>query len=252
MSKNISLYTKYGKPSDKVSIGLFGGKKIAFIPRHGVRHTIPPHKIPYKANISALKSLNVDMIISTCIVGSLKKTIKPGTFVIPDQYINMTWGRDDSYDADGEVIHLPMAKPYCETLRQLLINQLRGIEVPLKMDGTVVVIQGPRFSTVAESRMYSLLGGDIVNMTQYPECYYAKEMGICYATIASVTDYDVGVQTKYSFNKESISRILSVFERNIVFTTTVLKKVISTIDIERQCSCAKQNSLEYYKIKRGK
>lgn len=152
------METPYGKPSASVAVGELCSGRIAFLPRHGKEHAIPPHKVPYKANLAALKSLGVWHVIGTCVVGSLRKEIKPGMFVVPDQFINLTWGRDDTYEIDRELVHLPMARPYCDHIREIVSRELKVMDVACHAKGTVVVVQGPRFSTIAESKMFALWG----------------------------------------------------------------------------------------------
>lgn len=236
--KTIEIKTCYGKPSERITIGELSGGYIAFLPRHGKNHTIPPHKVPYKANLMAMKLIGVRHIIATCVVGSLRKEIQPGTFVIPDQFINLTWGRDDTYKIDRQFVHLPMAKPYCSHIRDIISRELKIMQVVYNSSGTVVVIQGPRFSTIAESKMFTLCGGDIVNMTQYPECYFAHELGLCYGAIASVTDYDVGVPSEISMKQESMKRVLDIFHRNTVITISLIKKLASLFQEIVNCNCA--------------
>src|SRR3989338_7536124 len=168
VSETVEVGTPYGKPSGSISVGELCGGRIAFLPRHGLKHAIPPHKVPYKANLAALKSLGVQHVIGTCVVGSLRKAVEPGTFVVPDQFINLTWGRDDTFEVDLKLIHLPMANPYCAHIRGVINGGVKAMRLKHESAATLVVIQGPRFSTIAESKMYALLGGDVVNMTQYP------------------------------------------------------------------------------------
>lgn len=248
ISEKVGMNTPYGKPSWLISLGELCGERIAFLPRHRFDHTIPPHKVPYKANLAALKSLGVCHVIATCVVGSLRKEIEPGAFVIPDQFINLTWGRDDTFEIDRKLIHLPMAQPYCEHVRSIIIRELKAMEVRCQATGTVVVIQGPRFSTIAESKMYALWGGDIVNMTQYPECYFARELGLCYATIATVTDYDVGVPNAISMQPESMEAVLEIFRRNTAITISLLEKLMGFVKEIARCNCATNRLAEYYKL----
>lgn len=152
--KRVNAHTKYGWPSDEIIIGEYRGKRIAFLPRHGREHTLPPHKIPYKANLVALKSLGVKQILATAISGSLKKNIKPGDFVVLDQFVNLTWGRDDYFNVDKEFVHLPMADPYCPRLNKVVYKIAKSMGISVHKKGTVVVIQGPRFSTRSESRFF--------------------------------------------------------------------------------------------------
>ena len=229
-------------------MGELCGGRIAFLPRHGRKHTIPPHKVPYKANLAALKSLGVQHAIGTCVVGSLRKEIEPGTFVVPDQFINLTWGRDDTYEVDRELIHLPMARPYCEHVQAIIARELNAMEVAYHKKGTVVVIQGPRFSTIAESKMFVLWGGDVVNMTQYPECYFARELGLCYGAVASVTDYDVGVPSVVSMQPESMDKVLEVFRRNTATTVSLVRKLAGLTHEIAGCNCAANRLAEYYKL----
>lgn len=212
---------------------------------------IPPHKVPYKANLAALKSLGVWHVIGTCVVGSLRKEIEPGAFLVPDQFINLTWGRDDTYEVDRELIHLPMARPYCEHLRAIITRELNLMGVNCHEKGTVVVIQGPRFSTIAESKMFALWGGDVVNMTQYPECYFARELGLCYGAVASVTDYDVGVPSTLSMQPESMDKVLAVFRQNTATTVSLVGKLAELVREIVGCNCVAYRLAEYYKLAKG-
>jgi len=222
------------------------------LPRHGKEHTIPPHKVPYKANLAALKSLGVRHVIGTCVVGSLRKEIKPGALVVLDQFINLTWGRDDTYEIDRDLIHLPMARPYCEHIRKIVARELKAMDVAYHANGTVIVVQGPRFSTIAESRMFALCGGDVVNMTQYPECYFARELGLCYGAVASVTDYDVGVPSTISMRPESMEKVLAIFSRNTATTVSLIGKLAGLSKEISGCNCAANRLAEYYKLASGK
>lgn len=248
ITESIDVATSYGQPSGIINIGELCGGRIAFLPRHGPEHTIPPHKVPYKANLAALKSLGVRHVIGTCVVGSLREEIRPGTFVIPDQFINLTWGRDDTFEIDHQLIHLPMAWPYCKHAQNIIIRELRIMKTRHQTTGTVVVIQGPRFSTIAESKMYALWGGDIVNMTQYPECYFARELGLCYGAIATVTDYDVGVNSAISMQPESMDVVLAIFRHNTTTTVLLLEKLASCVSEITSCNCATNRLAEYYKL----
>jgi len=240
------LTTAHGKPSDALFTGNYAGQLVAFVPRHGTDHSIPPHRVPYKANLAALKSLGVRHVLATCVVGSLRKEIEPGTFVVPDQFINFTWGRDDTFGQDQNFIHLPMAQPYCGTLARAVTNALQELGITHRESGIVVVVQGPRFSTIAESKMYALWGGDIVNMTQYPECYFARELGLCYTVIASVTDYDVGVSSNIAMKAGSLDVVLPIFKRNTELTNQVLKQVLQNHLQFTKCECATAEVRPYY------
>lgn len=239
--------TKYGLPSDDISICRHGGQSVAFLPRHGQKHTLAPHKVPYKANIAALKQIGVEYVIGTCIVGSLKKEIPPGSFVLLDQFFNLTWGRDDYSQADGgSFIHLPMGEPYCKHLRQKILDVAKIANIDILPSGTVAVIQGPRFSTIAESRWLSDNGWDVVNMTQYPECYFARELGLCYSAIATVTDYDVGLQESLVMDPCHMDAILGVFKSNIIRTKSLLRAFIENSTNDLSCKCASGVIKAYY------
>ncbi len=186
--------TPYGPPSDHVTVGQVGDKKVAFLPRHGRGHTLPPHRINYRANLWAMKQLGVKWIFGPCAVGSLQPHIRPGDFVLCDQFVDRTWGRPDTFYDGPVTTHVSAADPYCPTLRSLVAQVAREQNLPVHERGTVVVIQGPRFSTRAESRWFRSQGWEVINMTQYPEAHLARELGLCYVNISLVTDYDVGVE----------------------------------------------------------
>ncbi len=186
--------TPYGPPSDEVAVGRVGDKQVAFLPRHGRRHAIPPHRINYRANVWAMKQLGVRWLFGPCAVGSLQPHIRPGDFVLCDQFVDRTWGRPDTFYDGPITTHVSAADPYCPTLRALVAQVARERELPVHERGTVVVIQGPRFSTRAESRWFRSQGWEVINMTQYPEAHLARELGLCYVNISLVTDYDVGVE----------------------------------------------------------
>ena len=245
----VKLRTKYGYPSDKIIISKYRGKLVAFLPRHGEKHSLPPHKIPYKANIAALQQLGVNYIIGTCVAGSLKKKIKPGDFVIIDQFINLTWGRDNYFDVDKNFSHLPLANPYCPNLRKFIFSCSKKCKIPVHKKGTVVVIQGPRFSTIAESKWFISEGWDLVNMTQYPECYFARELGICYAAIASITDYDVGIQSNIQMNNSNYNKVLKIFDTNTEKMKKLILKMLSKNFPKRNCECQHNTLIPYYSKK---
>lgn len=238
--------TKYGLPSDDILICEYKGKQVAFLPRHGSKHLIPPHKVPYKANLAALKEIGVEYVIGTCIVGSLRKEIAPGSLVVLDQFVNLTWGRDNSFEADGTFVHLPMGEPYCEKLRQLVKAVADHAEIEIIPQGTVAVIQGPRFSTIAESRWLSVNGWDVVNMTQYPECYFARELGMCYVAIAAVTDYDVGLKENLVMDPRNMDAVLEVFRSNIQKTKALVLALIEQESGNMDCKCASTVLKAYY------
>lgn len=191
--REVKVETPYGAPSDRFVLGEIGGRKVAFLPRHGREHTLPPHKINFRANVWAMKSLGVTDIIGPSAVGSLQAAIRPGDFVICDQFVDRTTGRADTFYDGPITTHVSAAEPYCPILREHAISVCRARGLPMHERGTVVVIQGPRFSTKAESQWFTSQGWNVVGMTQYPEAYLAREMEISYVNISIVTDYDAGL-----------------------------------------------------------
>ncbi len=225
----VEVDTPYGKPSDKISIGEYKGKKVAFLPRHGKEHSIPPHKIPYRANIYAMKELKVKQIISPCSCGSLNPEFKPGDFVVTDQFIDRTKGREDTYFEGPKVEHVSAAEPYDKDLRKITISTIKELDIKVHTKGTVVVINGPRFSTKAESKWFRQMGGDIVNMTQYPECYLALELKIPFVNIALVTDYDSGLEGRDDIKPVTMEEVLEVFNKNVENVKKVIFKIIEKL-----------------------
>lgn len=221
-------------------------RMLAFLPRHGADHTLAPHQIPYRANIAALRSLGVRQVLATCIAGSLHRRVRPGNLVIPDQFVNLTWGRDPGGPA--ELVHVPMADPYCPRLRFLCVAAGRNAGLRTHPSGTVAVIQGPRFSTRAESQWYARQGWLLVNMTQYPECYLAREFGLCYAAMAMITDYDVGIRSRVRFRADtSIAPVLDIFHRNVSVLKELLVATTAQLPLEGTCDCNQPLPPEYYK-----
>ncbi len=247
-SYRVRPLTKYGFPSDYIRVCRYADQMVAFLPRHGEQHSLAPHKVPYKANLSALRDLGVETVVATCIAGSLKEDIPPGSFVIPDQFVNLTWGRDDYVEADGgKFMHLPMAEPYCAETRQLVARAMRSLDIVPVNQATAVVIQGPRFSTRAESQTFIRNGWDIVNMTQYPECYLARELGLCYGSFAAITDYDVGVDSCLSMSPGHMDDVLKIFQDNIVKTKQVLQHLLEQVaNTPVQCRCSREIVRSYY------
>lgn len=235
--REVEIKTPYGNPSDKLALAEFEGKKVAFLPRHGKDHRLPPHMIPYRANLYAMGELGVKKIIAPTAAGSLKASVKPGDFVISDQFVDRTWGRKDTFFDGPETKHPSAAHPYCSYLRQTAARCGEDLKIPIHKKGTVVVIQGPRFSTVAESRWFSSMGWDVINMTQYPEGYLARELGICYCNIALITDYDAGLEGQ-DIKPVSHDEVLKVFDRNIENVKKMLFEMIKSINPEdTSCSC---------------
>jgi 5'-methylthioadenosine phosphorylase len=235
--REIKIETPYGSPSDKIALGKIAGRKVAFLPRHGKGHTIPPHEINYRANIWALKELGVRRIITSHAVGSLQKEIKPGDFVILDQFIDRTRGRADTF-YDGQIVtHISTAFPYCPQLRKLAIKRALQMRLPLHKKGTVVVIQGPRFSTAAESAWFTKMGWDLVNMTEYPEVVLAREKEICYCAIAVVTDYDAGLVAEKRVAPVSTQEVIANFNKNIGKVKKLILEMIKNWPAKTTCKC---------------
>jgi len=237
--REIKVETPYGAPSDKITLGKIKGHRVAFLARHNKSHNIPPHQINYLANIWALKQMGISRIITSHAVGSLQKEIKPGDFVILDQFIDRTKNRIDTFYDGPIVTHISTAFPYCPQLRKLAIKIGREMKLPLHEKGTVVVIQGPRFSTAAESLWFTRMGWQVINMTEYPEIVLAREKEICYCAIAIATDYDAGLVAQGKAEPVSVDEIMRIFERNINKTKDLMVKMIENWPKRVNCSCQK-------------
>ncbi len=210
--REVKVDTPYGSPSDSLFLAEVAGRRVAFLPRHGRRHTIPPHKINYRANVWAMRSLGVKAVISPCAAGSLQLAVKPGDFVVCDQFVDRTRNRIDTFFDGPIVTHLSSAETYDPVLRQLAIDTIREHGIDVHDRGTVVVIGGPRFSTKAESKWFSDAGWEVINMTQYPEAWLCRELGMAVINISLITDYDAGVlEGTEAVNAMSV---LEVFQQN--------------------------------------
>jgi 5'-methylthioadenosine phosphorylase len=224
------IETPYGTPSDKVTLGEIAGKRIAFLPRHGKQHTIPPHQINYRANVWAMKSLGVTDIIAPNACGSLQSHVKPGDFVICDQFVDRTRGRIDTFYDGPIVTHISSADPYCPILRQHAIAVCRELGISHHERGTVVVVQGPRFSTRAESHWFTGQGWEVINMTQYPECILARELEMSYVNISLITDYDAGLVSDAPEAKPVTNQdVLVMFQANIDTLRGLVLRIIETL-----------------------
>jgi 5'-methylthioadenosine phosphorylase len=210
--REIKIDTPYGAPSDSFFLADVAGRKVAFLPRHGRRHTIPPHRINYRANVWAMRSLGVKAVISPCAAGSLQLAVKPGDFVVCDQFVDRTSGRADTFYDGPIVTHLSSADVYDPVLRRLAIDTIRDHRIEVHERGTVVVIQGPRFSTKAESKWFSDAGWEVINMTQYPEAWLCRELGMAVVNISLITDYDAGVHE--GTEAVNATDVLEVFTAN--------------------------------------
>jgi 5'-methylthioadenosine phosphorylase len=230
-----SVETPYGPTSAPVAIGEIAGKSVAFIPRHGKQHELPPAQIPYRANVWALRELGVRRIIGPNASGALRADLALGEFVVVDQYVDRTWGRGDTFYEGPQTTHVSAADPYCPDLRRLLVETARELGVAMREGGTVVVVQGPRFSTRAESRWFQAMGWDVINMTAYPEAHLARELELCYAAIAMVTDYDVGVEGRDAVSAEQVVR---VFHENNERLRDLLFAVLPKVGPQPEDVCA--------------
>lgn len=236
--EEVKVETPYGAPSDLIALGTVAGKKVAFLPRHGRHHQYPPHAIPYLANVYAMKQLGVTRIIGPNAVGSLQADIKPGDFVVCDQFVDRTTGRKDTFYDGPIATHISAAEPYCPTLRNLAVEIGREQGVRIRDGGTCVVIQGPRFSTRAESSWFTHIGWHVVNMTQYPECILALEQEICYVNIALVTDYDVGIVAEGGAEPVNAAEIINVLNANNERVKRLIYEMIARMPDTRDCPCA--------------
>lgn len=213
-AREVVVDTPYGEPSAPVVIGEIEGRTVGFMPRHGVKHTIPPHKINYRANLWAMKSLGATDVILPCAAGSLQRHIEPGSFVIADQVVDRTTGRIDTFYDGPETTHISFAEPYDAEMRQVALECARELGIPVHDGGTIVVIQGPRFSTKAESKWFSSMGWEVINMTQYPEVVLARELEMAALNISLITDYDVGLEDDPDIEPVSHAAVIETFEAN--------------------------------------
>jgi 5'-methylthioadenosine phosphorylase len=231
-----SIETPYGSPSAPVAIGHVENRVVAFLPRHGVKHEFPPHKINYRANAWAFKELGVSRVIGPCAAGSLNVDVRPGDFVVSDQLVDRTTGRIDTFYDGPLTTHVSYADPYCQDMRPLAIEVAKEQGIPVHERGTVVTIQGPRFSTRAESRWFQQAGWEVINMTQYPEAYLCRELEMCYLNVALITDYDVGIEGE----TEAVSHeeVVRVFTENNDRLRKLLFTLIPRLPLERDCICS--------------
>ena len=236
-AEKVAVSTPYGDPSDVATVGMIGGRTVAFIPRHGHDHSIAPAHINYRANLWAMKELGVTQIIAPCAVGSLSLDIHPGDFVISDQVVDRTWGREDTFftpESGRAVTHISYAEPYCPEMRAVAIETCDELGFRHHNSGACVTIQGPRFSTRAESEWFQKMGWSTVNMTQYPECYLARELEICYCSIALVTDYDAGCGEHEAVTNDEVLR---VFAESIDRLKELIFAMVPKLPRTRTCAC---------------
>jgi 5'-methylthioadenosine phosphorylase len=233
-AEEIDVTTPYGPPSDTITVGHIGSRAVAFVPRHGRDHRFPPHRIPYRANLWALRSLGVRQVLAPSAVGSLRLEYGPGTLVIPDQLVDRTSGRVQTYYDAGGAVHVPFADPYCPVGRALAYTQAEADGWDAVDGGTLVVIEGPRFSTRAESRWFTSNGWAIVGMTGHPEAVLARELALCYTTLALVTDHDAGVDAGEGVTQEEV---FAFFAANSERMRALVGSVATELPAARTCPC---------------
>jgi 5'-methylthioadenosine phosphorylase len=230
----ITVDTPFGPPSDPVVVGDVAGRRVAFLPRHGRDHRYPPHRIPFRANLWALRSLGVRQVIAPSAVGSLTASLPPGTLAIPNQLVDRTTGRAQTYYDAGGPVHVAFADPYCPRIRGHAVSAARAASWPLTEAGTLVVIDGPRFSTRAESQWYAAQGWTLIGMTGHPEAVLARELALCYATLALVTDTDAGVAEGEGVTQDEVFR---AFARNVTRLRDLVLTMIKDLPPDRACPC---------------
>jgi 5'-methylthioadenosine phosphorylase len=224
--------TPWGPPSGPIEEGEVGGVRVLFLPRHGPGHSIPPHRVNYRANVDALRSLGAEAIVTVSSVGSLKEELPPGTFVLPDQFIDLTKGRPTTFYDGGRVFHVSLADPFCPDLRRHAAEAGRGVGTPFVEGKTYICVEGPRFSTRAESALFRTWA-DVIGMTLVPEVTLARERGLCYACLAMVTDFDV-----WAARPVEASEIVEVMHRNADRMGRLLARLLPTIGGRPDCTCA--------------
>jgi 5'-methylthioadenosine phosphorylase len=240
VKEEVEVETPFGKPSDKIVIGELEGKKVAFLPRHGRNHTIPPHKINFRANIFALKKLGVQRIVSVSAVGSMKEHIRPGDAVIVSQFLDMTVSRPRTFFEEGIVVHVGFAEPVCPEIFEALAESAKEAGVVTHKGGTYICIEGPQFSTKAASLLWRKFDVDVIGMTNLPEAYLAREAEICYGTLAFPTDYDCWYEGEEIVTAQMVVENL---KKNIEKAKKILKIFLRKIKDERNCPC--KDSLKF-------
>jgi 5'-methylthioadenosine phosphorylase len=230
-AETLTVETPYGAPSDVITLGVLSGKKVAFLPRHGLNHSIPPHKINYRANVWAMKALGCHTVISPCAAGSLQAHVAPGHVVVCTQYVDRTHSRPDTFYDGPITTHVSAALPFDEPLRQWAIEAAKACGLTVHETGTVVVIQGPRFSTHAESVFYRQQGWEVINMTQYPEVHLVKELNMYSVNLSMITDYDSGVE---GLDAVSHNSVLEVLKQNNESLKRWLAALVANIPAQRE------------------
>lgn len=234
-SVEVAPETPWGAPSGPLTVGEVAGRRVAFLPRHGRDHRFPPHRVPYRANLWALRALGVRQVLAPYAVGSLRAEVGPGAVVVPDQVVDRTWGREQTYsDGTAGVAHVGFADPYCPTGRAAAVDVARRRGLDPVDGGTLVVVNGPRFSSRAESRWHAAQGWTVVGMTGMPEASLARELALCFTAVAVVTDHDAGVDGGGAVTQQEVYR---VFAANVEKLRGLLHELVATLPAERTCSC---------------
>ena len=244
--REVKVDTPYGPPSDSFFLATAAGRRVAFLPRHGRRHTIPPHKINYRANVWAMRSLGVKAVIAPCAAGSLQLAVKPGDFVVCDQFVDRTRSRPHTFYDGPVVTHLSSAETYDPTLRALAIDTIRDHGIEVHERGTMVVIEGPRFSTKAESKWFSDAGWEVIGMTGYPEAWLCRELGMAVVNIALITDYDSGLFAEGKVEPVNATEVLEVFKKNSERIKNVVLDMVKRIPLDLESPL--HHTLDHAKI----
>jgi 5'-methylthioadenosine phosphorylase len=234
-AREVPVHTPFGPPSEVPLVGAVAGRSVAFVPRHGRDHRFPPHGVNYRANLWALRALGVRQVLAPCAVGSMLPELGPGSLVVPDQVVDRTWGREHTvYGGIGPVVHVAFADPYCPRGRAAALASAAREGWPPRDGGTLVVINGPRFSTRAESRWHAALGGHIVGMTAMPEASIARELALCYTSVAVVTDLDAGFEAGEGVTH---AEVLATFGASIERLKGVLAAIVAALPEDDECTC---------------
>ncbi len=234
-TEEIVMDTPFGKPSAPITVGTLEGSQVAFLARHGIGHHLTPTEVPYRANIYALKSLGVERVVSISACGSLREDYAPGNIVIPDNIFDFTKDRTRSFFGEGLVAHISVADPFCNNLSSQLEASLNGTGATTHRGGSLITIEGPRFSTKAESHTYRSWGMSIIGMTASPEAFLAREAEMCYATMAHVTDYDVWHESE---SPVTVEMVIQTLNKNTEIAQDAIRNLVRAMNNERTCSCS--------------
>ncbi|WP_322795719.1 S-methyl-5'-thioadenosine phosphorylase [Tepidiforma sp.] len=232
--QEVEVDTPFGRPSDAIRIGMLEGVRVAFLARHGRGHTILPSELPQRANFWALKSLGVERVLAVSAVGSLREAYAPGNLVVPSQLIDRTWGRPSTFFGEGVVAHIAFAEPFCARMRAAALTAARDAGAVVHDGGVYVVMQGPAFSTRAESELHRSWGADLIGMTALPEAKLAREAELCYATLACVTDYDCWHETEAAVDA---SAVFETLQRNVAVSQEAVRRLVRALPAREGCPC---------------